>query len=191
MIRRWLRGPVVLFLALASAMPARGDEIQIEQVRIDATEAGFVLDADFEFELNSRLEEALKIGLSLYFVVELEVSRGRWYLWDERLVQKSQSIRLWYHALTRQFRLSGGPLSQNFATLAETQRALARLRSWTIADRGTLLPGYTYICYLRMRLDNSQLPRPLQVSVQGNRDWSLASSWYRWTYLPAAEERAR
>ena len=98
-------------------------------------------------------------------------------------------MRLWYHALTRQYRLSSGAFSQNFATLAEAQRALARVRGWTIAERGALRADTVYTCYLRMRLDNSQLPRPLQVSVLGNRDWVLASAWYRWSYQPPSVER--
>jgi hypothetical protein len=41
-----------------------------------------------------------------------------------------------------------------------------------------------YIAALRLRLDTSQLPKPLQINALGSRDWNLTSDWYRWTFQP-------
>lgn len=180
---QWLLGCLLIVIATAAPI-ASADEIALERVAVQSTDDGYVLSADFEFELNTRLEEALRTGLSLYFVFEVEMTRSRWYWFDDRAVQKSLTVRLWYHALTRQYRLASGALSQSFATLSEAHRALARLRGWTIADRAGLRTDTVYICFVRMRLDNSKLPRPLQVSVAGNRDWTLTSTWHRWMYQP-------
>ena len=185
--RALLQVGLAIVLVLAGglgASSARADDIVIESATVEVVDEGFVVNADFEFEINPSLEAALASGLALHFLVECEMSRGRWYWLDERVVNKTQRWRLSYNALTRQYRLSTGALSQSYATLAEATRALSRVRSWTIAERGQLRSDATYDAYLRMRLDVSQLPKPFQVSVFGNRDWNLTSNWRHWRYTP-------
>jgi hypothetical protein len=45
-------------------------------------------------------------------------------------------------------------------------------------------PGDVYIAALRLRLDTSRLPKPLQIDALGSSDWNLSSDWYRWTFKP-------
>ena len=175
---------LVAAVILATAGAVRADEIRVERAAIELVDDAYVLSADFEFELRPRLEEALHNGLSLYFVIECDITRPRWYWFDARIAGRTLRLRLWFHALTRQYRLSSGALSQSFATLADAQRALARLRSWRVADRADLSADNEYDLALRMRLDTSQLPKPFQVSVIGDRDWTLTSNRVRWRYVP-------
>jgi hypothetical protein len=35
-----------------------------------------------------------------------------------------------------------------------------------------------------MRLDISQLPKPLQVNAIASKNWNLESDWYHWTLKP-------
>jgi hypothetical protein len=187
-LRRWL---ALLFL-----MPflAWGAEIEISNPQISASEDGYVLSADFRFDLNPRLEEAVTKGVVLYFVADFELHKARWYWLDEKLVSRSQTYRLSYHALTRQYRLStGGGLHQSFQTLSEATQVLTRLRNWTVVDSKidkSVRPGEAYEASLRMRLDVTQLPRPFQITALGNKDWSLGSDWKTWpANLPPAESK--
>ena len=34
-----------------------------------------------------------------------------------------------------------------------------------------------------------ELPKPLQVSALGRKDWSLGSDWYRWTFAAGRDAR--
>ena len=116
----------------------------------------------------------------------------RWYWLDEALVKSSQTYRLSYHALTRQYRLSTGGLHQSFDSLSDALRVLRRLRNWEVVEKGDgsgVRPGETYLAALRLRLDISQLPRPFQISALGNRDWSLASDWKTWQVTIPVEAR--
>ncbi len=178
-LRSWL----ILVLALLPVLVLAA-EIEIANPQIAASEDGFVVSADFGFELNERLEEAVTRGVVLYFVTEFEMTRPRWYWLDEKVVSRSQTQRLSYHALTRQYRLSRGGLHQSFDTLSEALRVLSRLRNWLVIDgrgeKAGVQAGDTYMAALRMRLDINQLPRPFQISALGNRDWSLASDWKVW-----------
>jgi hypothetical protein len=35
-----------------------------------------------------------------------------------------------------------------------------------------------------MRLDVTQLPKPLQVNALATQDWNFDSNWYRWIVRP-------
>ncbi|WP_088179024.1 DUF4390 domain-containing protein [Azonexus hydrophilus] len=157
-------------------------EIEVREPQITLSEDGYALAADFRFDLNSRLEEAVNRGVVLYFVADFELTRERWYWLDEKLVSRSLTYRLSYHALTRQYRLSTGGLHQSFETLNEALRVLRRLRNWQVIDKDEkiVVPGGTYQAAVRLRLDFNQLPRPFQISALGNKDWSLASDWKTW-----------
>ncbi len=165
-------------------------EIEITNQQFSASEDGYVVSADFRFELTPRLEEAVNKGVVLYFVLDYEMTRARWYWLDEKLVDRSLTYSLSYHALTRQFRLSTGGLHQSFATLSDALTVLSRLRNWLVIDKSEkmLRSGEPYQAALRLRLDATQLPRPFQISALGNKDWNLSAEWKIWQVtLPAAE----
>lgn len=176
------------WLLAAALLPAMvwAAEIEVANPQLQATEDGYVVAADFKFELNPRLEEAVTKGVVLHLVSDFELTKARWYWLDEKLVTRSQTYRLSYHALTRQYRLSTGGLHQSFGTLSEAVQVLARLRNWVVVERGdkVVRPGESYEAALRLRLDMTQLPRPFQITALGNRDWSLASDWKTWQATP-------
>lgn len=174
-LRRWL------CLLLMLPMLAWAAEIEIANPQLLPGDEGYVLSADFRFELNPRLEEAVARGVTLYFVADFELMRNRWYWFDEKLVSRNQVFRLYYHALTLQYRLSTGGLHQSFPTLAEALRMLSRLRNWQVIEVGDKAKaGETYDAALRLRLDVTQLPRPFQISALGSKDWALSSDWKVW-----------
>jgi hypothetical protein len=180
-----------LLVALLLPAAGRADDIHVSQAALAATDDAYVLSADFEFDLSARLEDALSKGVPLYFLVEFEATRSRWYWFDEKVASATQTWRVSFHALTRTYRLSSGALTQSFNSLAEALRTMSRVRGWTVMERDRLRPDTTYLIAVRMRLDTTQLPKPFQVSAIANRDWTLASSWYRWQYTPPPAEPAK
>lgn len=169
-------------ICLWLAPPAQAaDRIAVSSAQlalvVEGGEPGVTLDADFDFELPYVLEDAVNRGIALYFVVDFELYRERWYWFDRQLAQRSLTYRLTYSALTRQYRLARGSLALPFDTLADALASLRRVRSWKVLERGTLKPDEDYRAQLRMRLDTSQLPKPFQINALTNRDWTLASDW--------------
>ena len=175
---------LVLCVGLAAAPPARADRIDAKKATLEAAEGGYVLEADFQIELTTPLEEALNKGVPLYFAFEFELIRPRWYWFNERVAGARQQYRLSYNALTRQYRVAVRALHQNFATLSEALEFMSRVRLREIAEPGALARGSTYTAAVRLRLDTSQLPRPFQITAIGSRDWSIGSDWHRWTISP-------
>jgi hypothetical protein len=174
--------PLLLALTLGWHAPARADNIEITRISLEGNDEGYTLDADFKIDLNPRLEDAINKGVALYFEVEFELTRKRWYWIDEREVSRQLMLRLSYHALTRQYRISSGPLYQSFSTLDDALRVLSRVRNWQVLERKDLDAGTDYDAALRMRLDVTQLPKPFQVNALTSRDWNLASDWRRWPF---------
>jgi len=185
-----LLAALVLGAALSSAAVARADEIEVVDARLAATEDGVVLSADFAFELNPQLAEVVTSGVPLYFVVEFELSRPRWYWFDEKAATKRLQLRLSYHALSRHYRLSTGVLQQNYGSLEEALNVLRRVRNWQVVERGTALADATYDAAVRMRVDNALLPKPFQLNAITSRELNLESPWKRFVFRPLAHAPA-
>jgi hypothetical protein len=165
-------------LSRADTIPGRAAELRLE-------EDHYVLDAEFDLVLNATLEEAIVRGVPLYFLVEFELQRPRWFWIDETVVTNTLAYRLSYNALTRQYRLStGGAFYQNLPTLEEAQRSIARVRGRSVIDMPALSKGVHYEAAVRLRLDTTQLPKPFQISALTSRDWNLQSDWMRWSFTP-------
>lgn len=184
--RRFLRGATAFIVAgslAAGAAPARAAEAEIRSASIDAGEEQFVLNADIVAELTPLLADVVSRGVALFFVTEFELRSPRWYWLDEEIVSKTVTYRLSYQSLTRQYRLTTGTLHQNFSTVEEAMRTMLRIRNWSVAERSALRVGRSYNAALRFRLDVTELPKPLQVSAFGRKDWNLGTDWYRWTFV--------
>jgi hypothetical protein len=179
-LRQWFTA--LFFIALAT--PALAEGIGVKSASVEPVDDGWQLDAEFDIQFSPRLEEAVNRGVPLYFVVEFELARPRWYWFDEKPVQFSQTYKISYTPLLRQYRLAVGNVYQNFTRLEEVTRALARLRGVHVADRGTFKKDITYQAGIRMRLDTAQLPKPFQLNAIASRDWTLASDWHRWSFTP-------
>lgn len=171
-------------LTLFASYAGQAADISVRNPNLSVAEDGYTLAADFNINLNSRLDEAIAKGITLYFVVDFELTRSRWYWLDEQVVSRSQTFQLSYHALTRQYRLSSGALHQSFPTLDDAQRILSRLRNWLVLEKGTVRADLPYFAAVRMRLDLSQMPKTFQVNALANRDWNLSSEWARWNFTP-------
>lgn len=177
---------IALAAALIAPFPAHADDIEVTDARMSTTEDGVVMAADFGFELNSRLAEVVTNGVPLYFLVEFELTRPRWYWFDEKAAAKRIQLRLSYHALSRHYRLSTGVLQQNYTTLEEALNVLRRVRNWLVVERSAGLVDENYEAAVRMRLDVTLLPKPFQLSAITSRELNLESPWKRFTFRPAA-----
>ena len=160
---------------------------EITQLRAERAEDGVYLSAVVRFEVPPLVEDALLKGIAIFFVVEADLYRDRWYWTDLRVASAARTLRLAYQPLTGRWRVnivsgliasSSGlraTLNQNYDTMAEALSAIQRLTYWKIAEAGELELDASYTLDLSFRLDLSQLPRPFQIGVAGQRDWAIAA----------------
>ncbi|HEV3011292.1 MAG TPA: DUF4390 domain-containing protein [Burkholderiales bacterium] len=179
-----MRCIAAFLVILLAALPARAEDIEVRDVALRKVEDGLALDADFAFELTPRLADVVANGVPLYFRVDFELTRRRWYWFDETAASQRLQLRLSYHALSRQYRLSAGALQQSFPTLEEALNVLKRVRNWLVVDRAIRLADADYDAAVRMRLDTALLPKPFQLSALTGRDLHLESPWKRFIVRP-------
>ncbi len=158
-------------------MPLKNAEVRVEDEQV-------LLNVDFALSLNSTLEEALQRGIPLYFLLEVDIQRPRWYWFDEKVLQHSTQYRVSYLPLTRQYRVATGLLSQAVDSVEEVERLIGRVTARAIAQASDLEKGARYDTVVRLRLDQNQLPKPFQVHALASREWHLASEPRRIPFTP-------
>ena len=170
---------MVLFGTAASAT-------ELTQLKVNRTEDGIYLSAVVQFDLPPVVEDALTKGIPMFFVVEADIYRDRWYWTNRRVASATRTIRLAFQPRTRRWRVnivsglingSAGlraTLNQNYDTLGEALSAVQRLARWRIADNAEVDADAAHKLDFSFRLDLSQLPRPFQIGVAGQRDWNIS-----------------
>lgn len=194
-LRRWVRWAVVCLWACVGAAQATHPG-SVSELALQVADDGVDLHAVLDFDLPTLAEDALRKGIPMYFVTEVEITRGRWYWYDQKIAQAERYSRLSYQPLTRRWRLNiasepfdpsglGVALGQNFDSLPEVLAAMQRLVRWRVASKAAIEPHVAYNVQLRFRLDLSQLPRPLQIGALGRSGWNLSvARQQRWVWEP-------
>lgn len=174
---------LLLACSLHHTVVHAADGIEIEQAHLEDSSEGYRLSATFAFDLNRGLDDALMRGIPLYFTTEIEITRPRWYWLDAKEVDTTQTIRISYNVLTRQYHAAiSGRLQQSFSSLDDALSMVRRPNRWVVADKNTLKIGQTYNVAVHMQLDVAQLPKPFQVHALNSSDWQLSSNWKHFAF---------
>jgi hypothetical protein len=168
----WLAVVVLACLALLAPRPVRAEQPEFSEFEIVHNEDGVTLNFALRFDLPRGVEDALTKGVPLYFVAEAEVFRDRWYWRDKKITKAARVWRVAYQPLTRKFRVSFGGLNQNFDSLADALVSVRRVAGWKIAEPGQIDDGRHYVEFT-YRLDTTLLPRPMQIGIGGQPEWTL------------------
>ncbi|NBW49284.1 MAG: DUF4390 domain-containing protein [Betaproteobacteria bacterium] len=175
---------LILFVCVWAPLHAQAS-VELSQFDVERSGEELTLTAQLQFELSAPVEDALLKGIPVYFRVEAEVLRERWYWYDKSLASVSRHYKLAFQPLTRRWRLSVGTgsgasagqglaLSQTFDSLQMAIGAIKRMVKWRVAGPGELDPASRYRLDFRFMLDVSQLPRPFQIGVLGQSDWDIS-----------------
>lgn len=186
-MRRLVRRVFVWLLCIFSLhFGSAASATELTQLKVERGEDGVYLSAVVEFDLPPVVEDALTKGIPMFFVVEADIYQNRWYWMDRRVASAARTIRLSFQPLTRRWRVniatglisaSSGlraTLNQNYDTLPEALSAVQRLSRWRIADNADVSPDVVHKLEFSFSMDLSQLPRPFQIGVAGQKDWTIA-----------------
>jgi len=179
----WVLGAAWL-ATVAPAIAGAADGIQINAAQLTAVGNDYFLNADLGIHLTPTQKGALNKGVDLYFVLNFELTRTRFFWFHETIASVRQQYQLSYNVLTRQYQLSDGLSHKNYDTLAEAIRQLGHIRQWRTVNGTLLSPGTTYRAGLQMKLDTSRLTKPMQLNALTSKDWTLDSGWHYWTITP-------
>ena len=174
---------------------------ELTQFNVERGDDGVYLSTVVRFDLPAVVEDALLKGIPMFFVAEADIYLNRWYWADKRVANATRTIRLAYQPLTRRWRVnivsglinnSAGlraTLNQNYDTLPEALSAVQRLSRWRIADNSEVEPDVTHKLEFSFSLDLSQLPRPFQIGVAGQKDWTISAQQNERLLLSAARPK--
>ncbi len=166
------------------SVSAYAEGIKIKSVEMERAENDWLLNATFQIELAPGLEDAVKKGVVLYFQTEFDVTRSRWYWFDEKPALAQRQTRLSYQPITQQYRIASEGFTFSAKTILEALQAVGTIGGWKVVDNNQIDPGKSYTAALRMTLDLSKLPKPFQVNALNNRDWNVSSDWLRFSFPP-------
>jgi hypothetical protein len=172
---------LTLLMAFIPIANAASSAVHIKSAELLATEENYVLSTDFDIVLSPVIEDALNKGIPLTFLLEFQLSSPRKYWFDDEIISQSQYFTLSYHALSRQYLVNRNGRQQSFATLQQAKEEISNIKSWTVVEKKMLKKGEAYIAAIKVRLDQTKLPKPVQVEAIGSDDWNIASERYRWT----------
>lgn len=173
-------GAVLAAFSLSSAAT------ELTQLRVERADDGIYLSAVVQFDLPSAVDDALMKGIPMFFVVEADIVQNRWYWTNRRVASATRTIRLAFQPLTRRWRvnivsglISGSAglratLNQNYDTQTEALSAVQRLSRWRIADPAEVDADAPNTLEFNFSLDLSQLPRPFQIGVAGQKEWTIS-----------------
>jgi hypothetical protein len=156
--------------------------IKIKSFELEKVDNDWLLSASFQIELSPGLEDAVQKGVVLYFQTEFDLTRSRWYWFDEKSALAQRQARLSYQPLTQQYRIASEGFSFSAKTISEALQAVGSVGGWRVIDNAQLDSSRSYTASLRMTLDLSKLPKPFQVNALNNRDWNVSSDWYRFPF---------
>ena len=168
--------------AFTSSVSAEG--IKIKSFELERVDSDWLLNATFQIELSPGLEDAVQKGVVLYFQTEFDLTRSRWYWFDEKPALVQRQTRLSYQPLTQQYRIASEGFTFSAKSMSEALQAVGSIGGWRVIEGAQLDPGKSYTASMRMTLDLSKLPKPFQVNALNNRDWNVSSDWYRFPFAP-------
>lgn len=187
-LRRAAIGLLAALLALAAmpaAQAAKTDEsISVLYVTLKPVDDNLALNAALSVRLNKTQEDALKKGLSLHFLTDFELERTRSWWLNEDIISLSRAGRLNYNLLTRRYQIETADGFKAVDTLADALIELGRIDNWVVGSKKLLKPGEHYLAAIRMRLDQGQLSKPLQINALASGKWEVESDWHEWEVIP-------
>jgi len=159
---------------------AATSSLNIKTAELVLVEDAYLLNADIETVFSDQIEDAINKGVPLNFLVEFQLVAPRKYWFDDEIVTATSEVTLSYHALSRQYLFQRNGHQHSFISLQEVKTEFSKIRNWKVLDKAKLPKEESYRAVLLVRLDQTKLPKPLQVDALGSDEWSVTSQRYLW-----------
>jgi Domain of unknown function (DUF4390) len=177
---------LLLLICFSTFAFAAGNSIVIKSAELDLQDDYYGLNADVDMTFDKEIEEAINKGVPLTFLIEFQIVSPRKYWFDDEIVTASQNVSLSYHALSRQYLVNRGAHQLSFSSLNEAIHELVVLDDWKVADKNLLEKPEVYNAALLIRLDQTKLPKAIQVDTIASEKWNISSQKFEWTLKEAS-----
>lgn len=144
------------------------------------------LEAKIELKFSDDALEALRSGVPLIILLNMEVLKDRNWWWDKTIAELKQGYLLLYHALSEKYiihNLNSGA-QKNYISLNAALHSLSNIREFPLIDKNLLEEGDDYYARIRTYLDIESLPAPMRPIAYISSQWQLESDWFSWPLKP-------
>lgn len=175
-----------LLTLLAFALGAGNARADFRVTEVTPRIAGesLAVSGSLDLGLTSKVQEALSKGVPIEVIIEIDLYRARSILWDSRVAQWVLHRRISYHALSRQYLVSGhqrdADAIESFTSLQAALANMGLLDDLKLALKHKLQEASEYYVSVRASLDIDSLPAPLRPVAYTSLAWRLSSGWTRW-----------
>lgn len=156
---------------------------KIKDPKIELKDKVYLLSAKLKFDFSDVVLEAIKNGVSITLVLDIELLRPRRYIWDDELASLEQRYQLQYHALSEQFvvRNINSGAQYTFFSLPAALDQIGVVDKLPIIDEQLLTDKKQnhYFARIRTRIEHENLPVPLRINALISSSWWLGSDWYK------------
>ena len=146
----------------------------------------FQLEANMDLRFSDDALEALRSGVPLIVLINIEVLKDRNWWWDKTIAELEQGYLLLYHALSEKYiihNLNSGA-QENYISLNAALYSLSNIRDLPLIDKNLLVEDDPYYVRLRTYLDIESLPAPMRPIAYISSQWQLESDWFSWPLKP-------
>lgn len=181
-------GVLLLVLGGTLAPPARAD-FDIGRAEPFIQERTLHVNTQFALTLNARTEEALSKGIPLEIVYEINLVRHRWWWTNKVIADWSLRRRIFFHALSRQYVVTGltdSEPAESFSSLSQALAHAGDLSELTLplTAKKHFEPGASHLVTLRAYLDIESLPTLMRPLAYVTPSWRLNTGWTEWPVQP-------
>ena len=175
-------GLIYLLLLSLASFNSSAATIKLKTLQPHEENDAYLIDADFDLDLNDDVMDALLHGIPLQIHTNIEVNLIRnWY--PDKTIQKVSLNHLLVHQpLTQDYLIidmrSGE--RQAFDNINSALSNLSNLSNITLFKKQTLSDKEKYRGRIRMHLDLDSLPTPMRPQVYFSSKWNIASDWHEW-----------
>ena len=146
----------------------------------------YQLNAKIDLNFSDDALEALRSGVPLIILVNIEVQKDRNWWWDKTVAELEQGYLLLYHALSEKYiihNLNSGA-QKNYISLGAALHSLSNIREFPLIDKNLLDEEDKYYARIRTYLDIESLPAPMRPIAYISSQWQLESDWFSWPLKP-------
>lgn len=184
---------VVAFLWLAGAMPWQWPELradplegtlEVQSAFVNVVGGVYQLHVRTRYPSSEEAAGALRDGVSLSYIVDVEVSRERRFWTNENIVELQMRRELSFHSVSERYVVKD-PLNEgeqkSYATLDEALVDLGSIESWPILVASQVTQPGAYLVSVRASVRRGRLTDALRALMFWSDDWQRESEWYSWS----------
>ena len=156
------------------------DALEIQSGFVNVVNGVYQLQVRVRYPMNDEDRDALQQGVSLFYDVDLEVTRERRFWTAASIVNLSLRRELSYHSVSERYLVKdpqGVAETRSFASLEEALADLGKVDGWPILVSAQVAEEGSYFVNVRAVVRRGRLTDALRALMFWSDDWQRRSEW--------------